>query len=59
MLAGVGFGPIGMKENTNTKHRKMMETTLMGSPNFPSRNFEGRRGSPRIRLSVMQDIDTI
>jgi hypothetical protein len=57
--AGVGFGPIGMKENVKTKTRKTRDAMLIGRPARPSLNFEGRSGSPRILLSVMQAMDTM
>lgn len=59
MPAGVGFGPIGIKENTKTNVRKMIDAILIGSPARPSLNFEGRSGSPRMRLRVIQEIDTM
>lgn len=57
--AGVGFGPIGIKENTNTNVRKIIDTMLTSRPARPSLNFEGRSGSPRMRFRAMHDIDTI
>lgn len=37
----------------------MIDAILIGSPARPSLNFEGRSGSPRIRLRVIQEIDTM
>jgi hypothetical protein len=57
--AGVGFGPIGKKEKMKMKTRKTIDAMLIGSPARPSLNFDGSSGSPRIRLSAMQEMETL
>lgn len=59
MAAVVGFGPPGKNENTKMKTRNMIEIMLMGRPARPSLNFDGKRGSPRMRLRAMQEIETM
>lgn len=59
MPAAFGLGPIGMNEKMKTKLRKIMDAMLIGRPALPKLNLEGSSGSPRIRLSVMHEIDTI
>jgi hypothetical protein len=59
MPSGVGFGPMGMNEKMKTNTRKTKDAILIGNPARPSLNFEGRSGSPRTRLRVMQAMDTI
>jgi hypothetical protein len=39
--------------------RKLKAMPLTKRPHLPRLNFEGRSGSPRIRLSIMQEITTI
>jgi hypothetical protein len=53
------LGPIGKKLKTKMKTRKMMETMFTGRPARPSLNFEGSRGSPRMRLRAMQEMETM
>jgi hypothetical protein len=59
MPAAFGFGPIGMNEKMKTKTRKTIDAMLMGRPALPKSNLDGRSGSPRIRFSVMHEMETI
>lgn len=59
MPAAVGLGPIGQNEKKNTNTRNTMEMMFSGRPARPRLNFDGSNGSPRMRLSAMQDILTI
>jgi hypothetical protein len=59
MASAVGCGAAGKKRNVKARIRKPRAIPLTKRPNLPRLKREGRSGSPRIRLSIMQQIATI
>jgi len=59
ILCTVGCGAAGKKRKIKARIRKLRAMQLIKRPHLPKLNREGRSGSPRIRLSNMQEITTI
>lgn len=57
MSATLGLGAVGKKVKTHKKNRNNTAMMLIGKPNLPRLNFDGRSGSPRILFNATQPID--
>jgi len=56
---GVGRADVGKKAKTNATHRYTTAMPSIQIPTLPSENREGRRRSPRQRLTNIHDVLTI
>jgi hypothetical protein len=56
MSVTVGRGPTGKKQKTQANNKNSIAMMLIGNPNLPRSNLDGKSGSCRIRFSATHEI---